>query len=277
MTKKKDILVPEGWYDFEVIPANLNQLFKFIRQIQKNRSDLLLWRGLNNANFSNVSSFDRFISKRGKTPDPYEALELSSYKFWGDNLGYRISGHLDPRIQVQMQHEAVPTRFIDVTLSPLVALWFASNNLESNIDGRILAFEVFDKTALVPPRGRSTEAGEYFGVWIPESGLHPWIDAQQGAFIYGEPLEEDFEDDPIPDFGNLHQATTVPYAKARIRKSRSFETGVLPRCYTIRIGRELKGEIIEFLDEVASISRPKLFPGFRGLAKAHAEGLIKRL
>jgi hypothetical protein len=272
--KQRDILAPAGWYEFESTPRTLDQLITHIRQIQANASQLVLWRGLNNSRYANVSALDRYFSRGGKIPGPFEVRERGSRKFSSNNLRYRISGNFSPTIQAKMQHEAVPTRYIDVTLSPLVSLWFASESSGHATDGRILAFDVFDRTATVNPLSLPYEEEEYFNAWIPESGLHPWIDAQHGAFIFGKPLDEDFKDEEILNPEKIMKASCIPYIPSAIPQQTSHEIPYFPRCYSIRIPKELKQEILDYLAEVANIHHASLFPGYRGLAQAHNAGLI---
>ena len=94
-----------------------------------------LFRGQANSHWSLISSLHRDDEyMRNESKMFYEILSLKPDAFTNDNSIYE-------RL-ITMQHYGMPTRLMDVTRNPLIAIFFACNNLqETYSDGVIFTFD----------------------------------------------------------------------------------------------------------------------------------------
>lgn len=95
-----------------------------------------VWRGVSDSNWTIDSSLHReFVKQFRETPDE-ASLQLFEKRLIGRAREWRLDWHpsggrlhgLD--LLARLQHHGIPTRLIDVTTQPLIALWFAVNERE---------------------------------------------------------------------------------------------------------------------------------------------------
>ncbi len=100
-----------------------------------------LYRGQTNSSWVLDASITRVPKFRNAEAEMYyEVLSLKPDAFQNDQTVYE-------RL-ITMQHYGMPTRLLDITRNPLVAIFFACNNWEAkNVDGTIYTFE--------PPKEKS--------------------------------------------------------------------------------------------------------------------------
>jgi FRG domain len=166
---------------------------------------ITVWRGMADARWSLHSSLSRKISALTETaPDEkglqryeLEILERCRHDWRYDQLpALELLAHL--------QHFGGPTRLLDVSLNPLVALWFAVEEKYDAagqplplVDGRLFSFAVKHRIALdarwgsreLPWQGESAtsdwgRATSALRFWVPPA-YNERISAQNAGFIIG--------------------------------------------------------------------------------------------
>lgn len=134
-------------YNFEYEDSEQFSLVSFIKIVLRNKSTLienedkriLLYRGHSNQEYGLVPSVFRnnYINYEHEL-----AKELHRYCPEEFNT---LPSTLDKLIK--MQHYGLPTRLLDVTLNPLVALFFACQENDGNsMDGEVIAIPSYPKT-----------------------------------------------------------------------------------------------------------------------------------
>lgn len=115
-----------------------------------------VFRGVPNDQFRVQSSLVRRLDKiDGRLPDEdrlraVESQLIEQARLWG--VGNEAAGEADDmHVLALMQHHGLPTRLLDVSASPLTALWFAcqrqrdkDGDFVSDVDGVVIAFNVTD-------------------------------------------------------------------------------------------------------------------------------------
>ena len=129
----------------------LEEFIKVIHSIRTKDNDEYFYRGQSNENYKLIPSICHRINDN--TDKTYLSLESTLIKealFKYPNAFGKYDSHID--LLTQLQHYGIPTRLMDVTANPLVALYFAcvSNN---DKNGEVFAFrmapeDTFDNEAI---------------------------------------------------------------------------------------------------------------------------------
>lgn len=188
-----------------------------------------------------------------------------------------------------LQHFRGPTRMLDVSLSPLVALWFAVEEQHGELDGadgRVLAFDVTNR------RVQLDEKWSTYDIPWRESGTNtPWcrdlpllwrppsynerIPAQQSGFLLaGVPKvyaggNAQYRKAPGTSgefwrIGEVRRATSVP-TKMVDRSGKALQQSAEPTL-TIRIAAEAKVEIRRRLERDYGYNPATMYPDLFGMA-----------
>ncbi len=135
---------------------NINSLIDFYKWV-KEKNDLvedinkrmpygnkfrLFFRGENLNNNELIPS----IYRRGRV--------INEHKIYNEAICQSPNSFLDCNTifdkLVKMQHYGVPTRLMDITENPMVSLYFASDNFEKEVNGKVFCFYISEKAIQFP-------------------------------------------------------------------------------------------------------------------------------
>lgn len=249
----------------------------------------LAWRGLSSAEYTVHSTLYRHLNTGAGVDESdlvtFESrmLEVARNQWRFDNLGAL-------EILAQFQHLGAPTRLLDVTFNPLVALWFAVEPkyergvLLPEIDGRLVAYDVTgrqigltgqwggrDLPWRVMPEGWRDQLPR---VWRPPS-YNERIPAQDSAFLLGGVpagssrfyRKRPGDSTHIPPWRveEVRAVTSVPM-KMWSLDSRALYPRSTPTL-TIRIPAGAKVDIRRVLDRRFGINTSSVYPDMYGIAQ----------
>jgi FRG domain len=111
----------------------------------------LAWRGVVNSEYALHSSvYRRFLARWGTPPDESDVVVLDSGILKAARKRWRFDNLSALETLAHIQHYGGPTRLLDVSFNPLVALWFAveqkfdDGKQLPDTDGRIFVFDATD-------------------------------------------------------------------------------------------------------------------------------------
>ncbi len=259
-------------------------------------SQALVWRGTPDASYSLFSSlYRRLLAKHGASPTESQMLKAEGEILKAARNSWRFDNLSALEIFAQVQHYGGPTRLLDVTYNPLIALWFAveqefqSGQRKPETDGRLFAFAL--GASRTEPQLDEKWGGyeipwerDKIDGWTTELPLlwrppeyNPRISAQNAAFLVGGVPS-------VKNGGNaryrkgpgdgttkgtwliseVRQATSVTLfmntsdRKPQIRSAPTF---------TIRIPAKAKAEIRGALRQYFGYSSASIYPDLYGLAR----------
>lgn len=193
------------------------------------------------------------------------------------------------QLLAQLQHFRAPTRMLDVSLSPLVGLWFAVEeqfNEYDSTDGRLFSFDVSNRHVTLTPKWIDYELPwkddatddkwcyELPMFWRPPA-YNERIPAQQSGFLLagvpkmkggGNAQYRRAPGGPGPAWrvNEVRQATSVP--TRMIVRERSVQ-GKSEPTLTLRIKASAKPEIRHQLERFYGMNSATLYPDAFGMAE----------
>ncbi len=285
------------WSAYEHEVSTLAEYVDAVGKISAYQSETgsrFVWRGVANSRWALYSPLVRhYRDTHGSIPRTeaqlraYEAEVLHEAREWG--LDWHSSGGRLAALEMlaALQHYGVPTRMLDFTFNPLVALWFAAETVrhDDGPKGRVFAIEIAGRAVsreraslpepwwLEVPARSDTEWTTQSWVWRPPP-LEPRIVRQEGCFLMGGmpstiparsidavPLRAD----------EIRECMSVPFTLVKYEHAVASAEGralrgVRPRLpsFTLRITN--KTQLRTELEQAFSYSFGSLFPDFAGLA-----------
>lgn len=220
MTDPTDRLeVDEYLKEYETVISDRESAVRLINQVivghRFHGPRELVWRGLTSAKFWPDHSLYRLLQRRNSQLAGADAgrppFEADLRKFEAGILDQARSkwrfDHLSAlEIFARIRHFGGPTRLLDVTFNPLIALWFAvekqfddAGREMPETDGRLFAFDVSKGKIILDPdwsgrelpwdsnyfeKFREVNESEPHWIWKPPS-YNDRIPAQNSAFLIG--------------------------------------------------------------------------------------------
>jgi FRG domain len=255
----------------------------FTRKVQRSlESSEFVWRGVHDASFAMHSSLYRHTSRRlGHHANERELLtaERAIFDEAANTWGLRDGGAL--QLLAELQHTGTPTRLLDFSTDPLVALWFAVEQRREpaarrlqidRVDGRVFAVQVGTEVSahwarsIAPPwwpesdggRGTPKDWQKTVYVWRPSASIRR-IENQSGVLLVGGVPSTDTP--LLTEVGGVKQLLTRDEIRActslavRINKASRLEgegrgrPAKAPLAFTCRIPAGRKRAIREELEK----------------------------
>jgi|WetSurMetagenome_2_1015567.scaffolds.fasta_scaffold258095_2 hypothetical protein len=205
----------------------INSFESFHKTITKNSREKDIYRGVSNKNYQLIPKIGRVPMRKGVTRILAEGRVLRRFK-------ERALPYLDftPRTDwdwlALAQHHGLPTRLLDWTRNPLVAMYFAVED-DNEYDAAVYVLRGYGvlSTKVHPDPFKYSTVGKF----VPDR-ITPRITSQLGVFT-------------------IHPKPDVPFSRNNIQKL------IIPNS----LRRSFKGIL-----DTYGINRASLFPGLDGLA-----------
>jgi hypothetical protein len=291
-------LPTDYWASFEHSTGSVSEYLEAVAKVsayQAATQSRFVWRGVADAAWPMYSLLAReYVAKHGGMPlEPqlraFERAVLIEAREW--SLDWHSSGGRLTALELlaAMQHYGVPTRMLDFTFNPLIALWFAVEKHDDR-DGRVFAIDISqrlverDDASQQDPwwcrigPGSATEWTTESWVWRPPP-LEARMVRQEGCFLMGGvPSTQPPRNMRRPGLGGwdmLHAAEvrecmSVPFKLINYDQAVAASEGRnLPgkppkaRAFTLRICN--KADVRLGLEQAFGYSYASLFPDFPGL------------
>jgi hypothetical protein len=281
----------EGWDECLTEINNILTISTFARD--------LAWRGVANSSHALHSSlYRRFVSAKGVAPDESEVIAFELNLLSAARKRWRFDNLSALETLAHLQHYGGPTRLLDVSFNPLVALWFAVEEkydsagvLRPETDGRLFVFDGTDRQIELDARWGghdlpwATAPNDNWRrglplVWRPPS-YNDRIPAQNSAFLIGGvPLvragdNAKYRKGPgnagIAGYWNIEevrQATSVTLSMNSLE--RKPQASAKPT-FTLRIKASGKADVRAALEKHYGFNVASIYPDLFGLARYGAD------
>jgi len=270
-----------------------------VLEVAGSRRDLG-WRGVAKSTHALHSSlYRRFIAANGSPPDEGDLVRFELELLRSSRKDWRYDNLSALETLAHIQHYGGPTRLLDISFNPLVALWFAVELKRDaggkplpDSDGRILVFDVTDRQVDLDERWGghtlpwSPAPSDNWRrglplVWRPPS-YNERIPAQNSAFLIGGVPQVYAGDNrkyrKAPGtsgtgtwtIDEVRRSTSVTLAMASL--DRVAQAGSKPT-FTLLIRAEGKPEVRRTLEKNYGLNVSSIYPDLFGLARYGANGI----
>lgn len=236
-----------------------------------------VWRGQpDQARMLHSALFDRVQRHDGTAPDEArlravesDLLAKAALRGFGGQSG-------TPELQrsAVLQHHGTATRLLDVTTDPMIALWFACEDVrQQDRPGILFAIEVSRAVDLEWSEERSIAAvvdnlgPDELAVYDPKA-MDVRIQVQRGRFVFGR----------VPDDPAVRAATSVPISipewtaadRAAVFGTRTPGRPRVPTILALRIPRHTKRRLLRLLERSYGYTEESIYPDIDGFSRANA-------
>jgi hypothetical protein len=280
-------------------PTALDAINKILELATTGRN--MAWRGVKDASYSLHSSLYRwFVTQLTVTPDEDGLAGFEREMVRRARANWRFDNLSALEILAHIQHYGGPTRLLDVTFNPLIALWFSVERKYDehglpmpDADGRIFAFDVTKRQIELDDDwgGRNLPWDEHPRprwrrelplVWRPPS-YNDRIPAQNSAFLLGgvpqvysggnTKYRKGPGDGTVAGIWNIdevRQSTSVTVRMNSLERKPQFKS---TPTYTLRVAAAAKSELRQFLEKSFGFNASTIYPDLFGLAQNVANGI----
>lgn len=193
----------------------------------------------------------RLVRDCGKIEDFY-AIEKSIFKKFKDGYKEFYGEELNDWNLLSLgQHYGLPTRLLDWTFNPLIALWFAFETVKRNDNDRIVLGLVVENDAIVDFQKDELFGGRFIKIFKAEP-FDKRVKNQEAWFSIQPPQIFGKGGDGLPHFNEYNTLNEDEYFQYSLVK--------------FRFKNSMRKEIIGHLDE-KKINGKKVYPDLTGFCK----------
>jgi FRG domain len=231
------------------------------QDLQRFRSPFA-FRGLGRSDLGLASTLVRLASGRADARRLEQAL-LRNFRKYGHSEGSAADSIWN--WLALGQHRGLPTRLLDWTYSPLVALHFATDDLSQfDRDGAIWCVNFVEANKRIPKRLQRLLAAEASDTFTVEM-LERFPSLRDFDMLAREPFVV-FVEPPAIDSRILHQLALFSLISDPGANLDEWMERHPELCRTVTVPAHLKWEIRDKLDQ-ANVNERVLFPGLDGLSR----------
>lgn len=285
------------WSAYEHEVGTLAEFLETVQKItafQTATESRFVWRGVANSAWPMYSKLVRcYREKYGEVPQTESTLREFELRVLTEARDWRLDWHAAGgqltalETLAALQHFGVPSRMLDFSFNPLIALWFAAETVpeDDGPQGRVFAIDIAGR---VVDRERASEVDPWWlkippttytewttrpWIWRPPP-LEPRIVRQEGCFLMGgiPSTRPARAVDGIPlRATEIRECMSVPFALIQYEQAvAAYEARALrgPRpgapAFALLISN--KQQLRTELEQSFSYSFRSLFPDFSGMA-----------
>lgn len=261
----------------------------------------LVWRGVVDAGYSLHSSLNRrLLGALLRPPEESDLVRLETRVLDSSRNNWRFDNLPALEVLAHLQHCGGPTRLIDVTFNPFIALWFAVERQFDataqelgDLDGRLFAFDVTNRSIALDNKWGGREhpwsakpsrwQRDLPYVWRPPN-YNERIAAQNSAFLVGGVPQVSAGDNARnyrKQPGNGAKKGTWSADEVRAASSITTRMSTVTRkpqkkstpSFTLRVRATCLSELRQFLEQSFAYRAATTYPDLSGFATHVANGV----